>query len=162
MVLHCKKDLFHKMFSIYFSLKDVGTLRQIVMGLEANSSTDEQPVNLFISVEEPYESTSINFIYRKENSDQAQLTISALPLLLQAHYGPRCGCWLTKYAERETSVWEYDITTGTIKPKDDDYTSGILKGWHGDSNQENIFSNEIPVVMNHGGIGISMTTTGLS
>ena len=135
--------------SIDFSLKDVGTLRQVMMGLEANSSTDEQPMNLFISVEEPYDSTSINFIYRKENADQS--TMSALPLILQAHYGPRCGCWLTKHAESETSVWEYDITAGTIKSNDDDYTSVILQGWHGDSDQEDIFSNEIPVVMNHGG-----------
>ena len=132
---------------IDFALKEHGTLRSIVMGLESNKSTDEKPANLFISLEEPLESNEVFFIYQKENADQARSTISALPLILEAHYGPRCGCWLTRHSAAYTANREYDKAKGMIKSKDAEYTAGIRQGWQGDSDAEDIFSNDVPVVL---------------
>ena len=121
---------------IDYAIKDQGSLRNIIMGLEAHNSTAEQKHHLFIGVDESQDEDKVTFIFRKENADQAAMTISAFPLILQEHYGARCGNWLTEHANKETAEWVYDIQTGTIKSKEDEYTSKILEGWGQDSENE--------------------------
>ena len=87
------------------------------------------------------------FIFRKENADQAALTIQAFPLILQAHFGPRSGNWLTDHAATESSEWTYDINTGAIKSKEDDYTAKILRGWDKDKAEDEDNSNNVHIIL---------------
>ena len=98
-------------------------------------------------MDEPHNSDRVFFIYRQEHEDQASSTISALPLILREHVGPRCANWLTDRAEEEAAGWTYDKNTGRIKSKEDDYTSRILKGWTGDEEIEELFTNDVQVTI---------------
>ena len=84
------------------------------------------------------------------------MTISAFPLILQEQYGARCGNWLTDHANTETSEWVYDIQTGAIKSKEDDYTSKLLKGWDKDSENEPTTQQE-HIVLGESGRAINST-----
>ena len=117
------------------------------MGLEAHNSTEDHKQHLFLGLDKSKEGDQVIFIYRKEYADQATLTISALPLILQAHYGTRCGNWLTGSADQETDGWTYNKVTGEIKSKEDDYTSDILKGWDNDNVEEDEESNNLHVIL---------------
>ena len=117
------------------------------MNLEAKNSTDENPINLFISIEEPPYSEEVIFIFRKEHLNQATTTIAALPLILEAYYGSRCGNWLTPYAESETIGWSYDKKTGQITYQEDKYTAQILKDWDNDSNDGKDPELGVPVIL---------------
>ena len=135
---------------IDYHLKDIGTLRGIVMGLETHDSTDKKPKNLFISIEEMKNSDRITFIYRREYEDQAASTICALPLILDAYYGARCGNWLCSHWQSECIGWVYDKASGSIRSKEDEYTAALLKNWEGDSdNEDQEQEQNVPVIFGH-------------
>ena len=131
---------------IDFHLKDVGTLRSIVMKFETEASTPKKPKNLFISVEENKFSDKVTFIYRRENEDQASTTISALPLILEAYYGTRSGNWLAPDWRSECIGWEFNKETEMITSKEDEYTAALLKGWGEDSDDEDQNEQAVQVI----------------
>ena len=132
---------------IDYAIKHVGTLRNIIMNLEAKNSTDEKPVNLFVSVEEQLHGQEVDFIFRKEHEEQATSTIAALPLILEAYYGAHCGNWLTEHAASETLGWSFDKETGNIKSAEDEYTGGLVKEWQDEVTYEEKKKEGIPVIL---------------
>ena len=133
---------------IDYHLKDVGTLRGIVMGLETHGNTPGKSKNLFISVKEGNNSDKVTFIYRRENEDQASSTVLAPPLILEAYYGSRSGNWLSPNWQSECIGWEFDKESGSIKSKEDEYTASLLQGWGDDDDQEDMDKEiEVPVIL---------------
>ena len=131
---------------IDFATKD-GTLRDIVMRMETKQVVEGLSKNLFISIEESMNSRDVTYIYRKEYDAQASSTISAMPLILEAHYGPRSGNWIAPGAMTEMAGWTYDIATGTIKSADDDYTAKIIDDWKADGDDEIEQGPEIIIII---------------
>ena len=137
----------HLVQNIDYHVKDIGSLRNIIMSMEAKNAATEKKSKLFVSIEESMEQTFVTYIYRNEHEEQALSTIQAMPLILEAHYGPRSGNWISPGHHAEVDGWTYDISSGTIKTLEDDYTASVLQNWDGDSDKEEETTPEFNVII---------------
>jgi hypothetical protein len=103
------------------------TLRQAIMHIFSSLLPE---CTLFVAVDTAYHGEFINFAYREELQNEAEIMISALPLFLYASLGHRSVWdWFTSDARHEASYYRWDMDLGIVAIDPSTTTDTKLAQW---------------------------------
>ena len=104
------------------------TLREVIMALRSSNHPDR---NLFVAVDQMSNYTSVIFAFHEDFEEEAMMAIPALPIILEANYGPHVWTWFDEDAKEYAAGYRWDKVKGLISTEDD-RTNDILKEWGSD------------------------------
>lgn len=104
------------------------TLREVIMGLRSSMQPER---NLFVAVDHMTEHSSVIFAFHQELAEEAVVIIPALPIIIEAKYGPAAWTWFNEDAKDYAAGFRWDTTKGLVSTEDA-RTDEIVDEWSSD------------------------------
>jgi len=104
------------------------SLREILMGLRSNKEPEK---NLFLNVDVHMYKQTVTLLFHNDLAQEAMTAIPALPVILEAKFGPRIWAWFSEEAKEHAIGYYWDSRTG-LKSTDDDRLGEMLGDWGAD------------------------------
>jgi hypothetical protein len=104
------------------------SLHEILMGLRSNKEPEK---NLFLNVDVHIYNQTVTLLFHNDLAQEAMTAIPALPVILEAKFGPRIWAWFSEEAKEHAIGYYWDPRTG-LKSTDDDRLGEMLGDWGAD------------------------------
>jgi hypothetical protein len=125
-----------------YECPDLGvTLREVLMGLRSSSQPDK---NLFVAVDQMTNYSSVVMAFHEDLEQEATTVIPALPIIIEAKFGPSAWTWFNKEAKEYAAGYRWDKTVGLVSIEDE-RTDEILAEWSSKEELEDGETEALPV-----------------
>jgi hypothetical protein len=112
-----------------YECPDLGvTLREVLMGLRSSSQPERK---LFVAVDQMTNYSSVVMAFHEDLEQEATTVIPALPIIIEAKYGPSAWTWFNEDAKEYSAGYRWDTTLGLVSTEDE-RTNEILAEWSSD------------------------------
>ena len=101
------------------------TLRELLMGLRSNQ---DQEKTIFLNVDVHMFKSTVTFLFHEDRAQEAMTAIPALPVILEAKFGPTIWGWFSEEAKEHAMGYYWDARTG-LKSTEDDRLGEVLGEW---------------------------------